>query len=124
MDITVYSLPNCMQCEMTKKAFERAGIAFEAVMLNETQNASALEWIQSDLGYSSAPVVWVEDGSGQNHWSGFRPDLIKRLCKSLEAKAKALGKADTLARINDLARGKRAGVIPGKPQRQVVAVGR
>ncbi|BDZ40026.1 hypothetical protein GCM10025863_26400 [Microbacterium suwonense] len=30
-------------------------------------------WITTDLGYSQAPVVVVDE---QDHWSGFQPDEI------------------------------------------------
>ena len=35
-----------------------------------------------DLGYSEAPVCIVEDGTGEDHWSGFRPDNIKRVARA------------------------------------------
>ncbi|NUP74311.1 MAG: glutaredoxin-like protein NrdH [Sinomonas sp.] len=69
--ITVYSKPACVQCNMTKKALEKKGLAYAEV--DVTQNPAALEYITEDLGYSQAPVVVVDE---HNHWSGFRPDLI------------------------------------------------
>lgn len=73
--VTVYSKPACMQCEMTKRAFAKEGVEYRVVDI--TQSSQALEWITEDLGYAAAPVVFVEDGTGQSHWSGFRPDRIK-----------------------------------------------
>ena len=72
--ITVYTKPNCVQCMATKRALAKAGVAFELVDL--TTNPDLVEWITTDLGYSAAPVVYVEDGTGENHWSGFRPERI------------------------------------------------
>jgi len=74
--VTVYSTPECQQCKMTYRTLERAGIGYEVVDL--TQNEAAREWVTDDLGYSQAPVV-VVDADPEHHWSGFRPDRIKRL---------------------------------------------
>lgn len=69
---TVYTLPNCVQCDMTKKLMEREGIAYETVDLST--NDEAMEHVRS-LGYQSAPVVI----SGNQHWSGFKVERIKGL---------------------------------------------
>ncbi len=73
-EVTVYSTPNCMQCRMTYRALDQAGITYTVVDL--TQNDAAREWITDDLGYSQAPIVVVTD---DDHWSGFRPDQIARI---------------------------------------------
>ncbi|MEC5152593.1 glutaredoxin-like protein NrdH [Cryobacterium sp. GrIS_2_6] len=67
--LTVYTLPNCMQCTITKKALARAGAPY--VTVNLATDDSAIETLQQ-LGYTSAPVVTV----GAASWSGFRPDKI------------------------------------------------
>lgn len=67
---TVYTKPACVQCTATKKALDKAGIAYELVDI--TEDASARDFVMS-LGYTSAPVVVA----GGQHWSGFRPDRIK-----------------------------------------------
>lgn len=72
MDITVYSKPLCVQCDATKRALNKAGIAYDVV--DVTEDAEALAHIKS-LGYVQAPVVI----SGADHWSGFRPDKIKAI---------------------------------------------
>ncbi|WP_314456451.1 hypothetical protein [uncultured Microbacterium sp.] len=38
-------------------------------------NPAALKYVMDELGYSAAPVVVASD---QDHWSGFRPDLIDK----------------------------------------------
>lgn len=58
---------------MTMKVLKSEGIKFEKV--DVTQDADAYKRV-TDLGYMQAPVVITEDG---DHWSGFRPDLIKGL---------------------------------------------
>lgn len=76
--VTVYSTgPACMRCRLTEQALSKAGIPYEVVDIAEDD--AAREWITADLGYSEAPVVVVNDGTGQDHWSGFRPDHIARL---------------------------------------------
>lgn len=74
--ITLYSTPGCMQCALTQKAFDKAGIHYDVV--DVSSNPFALEYITSDLGYTQAPVVVLND---DEHWSGFRPDLIDALAQ-------------------------------------------
>jgi glutaredoxin-like protein NrdH len=75
--VTVYSKPSCIQCTMTYRALDRAGVTYTVV--DVTENAAALEYVSEDLGYSAAPIVVVDD---HNHWAGFRPDLIAALVQS------------------------------------------
>lgn len=74
LSITVYSKPRCPQCVATYRKLNGLGVEHESVDVSE-----ALSFIQS-LGYSQAPVVVVKDAKGDivKHWSGFRPDLIKK----------------------------------------------
>jgi glutaredoxin-like protein NrdH len=72
MDVTVYSLPSCVQCDSTKRLLKRENIAFNEVDLSE--DAAAMELVRS-LGYQAAPVVIA----GDKHWSGFRMDQIMQL---------------------------------------------
>ncbi|SIF35134.1 glutaredoxin-like protein NrdH [Mycobacteroides abscessus] len=70
---TIYTKPRCPQCDATKRALDKHGIAYVAV--DVTTDPEALAFVQS-LGYLSAPVVVAEDGE---HWQGFRPDRCKGL---------------------------------------------
>lgn len=72
MSVTVYTKPSCVQCNATKRALAKAGLAYREVDL--TQDAEALETVKA-MGYQAAPVVFA----GGEHWSGFRPDKIKAL---------------------------------------------
>lgn len=72
MDITVYSKPLCVQCDATKRALAKAGLAHTVVDI--TEDAEALAKVKA-LGYMQAPVVIT----GDDHWAGFRPDKIKAL---------------------------------------------
>jgi len=72
MDVTLYSKPGCVQCDATTRALNKAGVAYDVVDI--TEDADALAKVKS-LGYVQAPVVVT----GEDHWSGFRPDKIKAL---------------------------------------------
>ena len=81
LTVTVYSTgPSCMRCTLTKKALAKEGVPFVEVDVRENPDARA--YITEDLGYSEAPVCIVEDGTGEDHWSGFRPDNIKRVARA------------------------------------------
>jgi glutaredoxin-like protein NrdH len=71
MTITVYSMPECVQCTATYRALDRQGVPYEVVDLSADDGALSLV---KGLGYLQAPVVVA----GSEHWSGFRPDRIKR----------------------------------------------
>lgn len=72
MAVIVYTLPDCIQCEMTKKYLDRNNVQYSTVDMSEDKEAS--ENI-SKLGYKQAPVVVYNNF----HWSGFRPDKITAL---------------------------------------------
>jgi len=72
MKTVLYTMPNCPQCDATKRYFEEGEIDYSTVDLSINEEAYELV---SSFGYKSAPVVI----SGENHWSGFRPDKIKLL---------------------------------------------
>ncbi|MCW2255941.1 glutaredoxin-like protein NrdH [Providencia alcalifaciens] len=70
--ITIYSKPDCVQCNATYQALERKSIPYQVIDL--TQDHAALQFVR-ELGYQQVPVVVAD----QEHWSGFRPDMISRL---------------------------------------------
>ncbi|MDU0969228.1 MAG: glutaredoxin-like protein NrdH [Actinomycetaceae bacterium] len=72
MSITLYSKPRCVQCDATKRAFAKQGIAYQEIDM--TQDPSALEYVKG-MGFKQAPVVVA----GDDAWSGFRPDKIKSI---------------------------------------------
>ncbi|MBY5572044.1 glutaredoxin-like protein NrdH [Rhizobium leguminosarum] len=72
MTITVYSKPTCVQCTATYRALDRLGVDYDIVDIS--QDAEALDRVRS-LGYMQAPVVIA----GEQHWAGFRPDMISAL---------------------------------------------
>ena len=72
MLVTVWTLPNCVQCNMTKKEFDRRGIRYEEMNL-ENHPEAAQAFIQS--GLTAAPIIVTDT----KKWSGFRFDKIKSL---------------------------------------------
>jgi len=70
--ITVYSKPQCVQCNATYKALDKLGLDY--LVIDITEDESAGHYVRA-LGYLQAPVVVA----GTDHWSGFRPDRIKNL---------------------------------------------
>jgi glutaredoxin-like protein NrdH len=80
MSVVVYSLPNCVQCEQTKKMLTAREIEFEVVMINENPDIVA---DYMDAGHMSAPIVVA----GDDVWSGFRMDKINELAVSLRESA-------------------------------------
>lgn len=72
MSVTVYSKPSCVQCNATYRALTKNGIDYDVVDVTEDQ--AAYDHVVS-LGYQQVPVVETAD----EHWSGFRPDMISRL---------------------------------------------
>jgi len=70
--VTVYTNPQCVQCDMTKKQFDKFGIEYSVVDLSSVP-AKLKEF--KDLGYLAAPIVTTD----VKVWSGFKPAKIKSL---------------------------------------------
>ena len=64
-----------MQCTMTKRSLEAAGVPY--VLVNLAHDEHAVELIKQ-LGYTAAPVV--VDGAAS--WAGFQPDKIKAVASA------------------------------------------
>jgi len=78
MAITVYTKPACVQCNVTYRALDKNGIAYQSVDIS--QDAEALARLKAH-GYMQGPVVVTDD----DQWSGFRPDKIEELAISKQA---------------------------------------
>ena len=76
MKITVWTLPNCVQCNQTKKEFDKLGIQYQVRELN--RNPKAVERFR-ELGLVAAPIVETDD----RRWSGFRLNRIRSLHQHL-----------------------------------------
>ena len=71
-EVTVYTLPACVQCESTKRYLNKNSVEYNEVNLADDPNS--LEMVRA-LGHTSAPVVIAGDES----WSGFRMDKLSEL---------------------------------------------
>ncbi|MGO1851800.1 MAG: glutaredoxin-like protein NrdH [Microbacteriaceae bacterium] len=77
MNITVYTRPHCVQCTATFRTLEKLRIPFAVYDVSEDEQALAAV---KELGYLAAPVVVT----GEEHWSGFRPDKLAGLAPDAE----------------------------------------
>lgn len=78
MAVTVYTNPNCVQCDMTKKRLDKHGIPYSTIDLS--QDSEALKMVQ-DLGFTSAPVVITDT----DKWAGFKLANLDNLSKQFHA---------------------------------------
>jgi glutaredoxin-like protein NrdH len=74
--ITVYTKPACVQCNATYKALDKHGLTYKKVDI--TLDSDARDYVMA-LGYLQAPVVVA----GDQHWSGYRPDRLSALAKTV-----------------------------------------
>lgn len=68
MTVEIFTLENCVQCEQTKKQFDRAGVRYE----EKTLTADLADEFKAE-GFAAAPIVKTEIET----WSGFRLTKIK-----------------------------------------------
>lgn len=80
--VTVWSLPDCISCELTLRAFKRRGITARVVEMTEED----VQRFRAQ-GAMSAPIV---EGHGL-WWYGLRPDLIQEVANA--ERRRALGGA-------------------------------
>ncbi len=76
--VTVYTKSSCVQCDMTKKQFDKLGVQFTEVNLEE--NLDKLEEFKS-RGLMAAPIVTTDI----KEWSGFRLDKINGLARHISS---------------------------------------
>lgn len=69
---TVYTKPQCVQCDMTKRMLDKLGVEYHTIDM--TENPATLEML-AGMGFRSAPVVITDEES----WAGFQPDKIAEL---------------------------------------------
>lgn len=74
MAITIYTLPDCVQCETTKNFLTKKDIEFSTVDLS--RNTDEFRRLV-EMGHDKVPVVITDD----DHWQGFRPDKLFKLIK-------------------------------------------
>ncbi|MGO2519952.1 MAG: glutaredoxin family protein [Microbacterium sp.] len=72
--------PSCGKCQITKRMLTGKGIPYIEINIREDEAARA--YVTEELGYSTAPVVVVDD---QDHWCDVRPDHIDRVAAHMTA---------------------------------------
>lgn len=72
MQITLWTKPNCVQCNQTKKEFDKRGIIYQVKRLDRSPKATQRFL---EMGLMSAPIVETDD----RRWSGFRLHRIQSL---------------------------------------------
>jgi glutaredoxin-like protein NrdH len=71
MAVTVYTNPNCVQCEQTKRFLDKEGIEYTVENLQSDENYEKLvEFVNQ--GFKAAPIVVTDTET----WSGFKPDKL------------------------------------------------
>ena len=70
--VKIYTKPNCVQCDMTKKLLDKNGVDYTTVDITKDQDAYD-EVV--NMGFLAAPVVI----SGEDSWAGFQPDKINSI---------------------------------------------
>jgi glutaredoxin-like protein NrdH len=75
MKITVWELPNCVQCNQTKREFDKLGVIYTTRKLTPKAVDRFLA-----LGLTAAPIVETDD----RRWAGFRLGKIKSLAGHLK----------------------------------------
>jgi len=74
MSVTVYTNPNCVQCEMTKKYLDREGIEYTVENLQDEKNYDKLVAFV-EQGFKAAPIVVTDTDT----WSGYKVDKLKEI---------------------------------------------
>lgn len=72
--VTIYTKPNCVDCNKTKNYMKSKGIEFYEVDM--TKDPAALDYVKS-MGFLRAPVVDAND----IWWSGYDEHKIREFCK-------------------------------------------
>lgn len=71
--VTVYTKPNCMQCNFTKKYLSEKEIEFQTIDVTESEEALAKV---KGMGFQAVPVIVAEN---EEAFYGFQPDRLAKL---------------------------------------------
>lgn len=71
--VTVYTKPNCMQCNFTKKYLTEKEIEFQTIDVTESEEALAKV---KGMGFQAVPVIVTEN---EEAFYGFQPDRLAKL---------------------------------------------
>lgn len=76
--VTIYTQPDCAQCDQTKKVLTKRGVDFVEVGLDEpvpgNADGTVREWVKQYHGFTSAPVV--HNLATGEWWAGFKIDKL------------------------------------------------
>lgn len=76
--VTIYTTPNCVQCNATKREFDRHEIEYEVIDL--TQHPDLADTFK-ERGFTQAPIVTTDTKT----WSGFRREKILSLVQHIKS---------------------------------------
>jgi glutaredoxin-like protein NrdH len=94
--VTVYTKPGCGPCVVTKAQLRKAGIMFDEILLDHTDEAlmaAIAELDEPQTPMRSAPIVCVTTSDGDQYWAGHQEERIKAL--ALHAAASGNGQDTT-----------------------------
>lgn len=74
--VTVYTLPACPGCVMTKRHLDKIGVPYTEVALD---SEPGIRDAARELGLLSAPIVCANVDGEERFWEGFRPDSLDAL---------------------------------------------
>ena len=88
-EVTVYTTPGCVGCTATKKALDKAGVAYETIDLSSRPDL--VSQFRAE-GLRQAPIIEAPDGT---RTSGFNPDRIKSIVSATTPLASRTGPSGT-----------------------------
>ena len=80
MIITLFTTPNCQQCNASKRKLKLLGLPHR--LIDVSQSPQDLAQLKS-MGYTHAPVTLVEAGGVRRHWYGYDPTALESLSKGV-----------------------------------------
>ncbi|WP_144837197.1 glutaredoxin domain-containing protein [Kocuria rosea] len=80
--VTLYTAPHCTDCTAAAQAMDRKHVPYALISLAAAP--TSLDYVKS-LGHQRAPVTVVQNDHGTvvDHWSGYRPDKLLHLTRTL-----------------------------------------
>lgn len=80
-NITVYSKPNCMQCEFSKKKLDGLGLSYETIDVTVTEGM--VDFIKEKYNAQQLPlIVGVNSNGEETVIFGFKPDELEKLAQT------------------------------------------
>jgi glutaredoxin len=106
--VTVFSKNKCSRCDAVEAKFIKAGVPFREINVEtdakpraEFGNKTAFEHVVERYG-REMPVVVVENGVWDDHWSGLRPDKVLELIALFEKQGATIPAEERAAHMTHL----------------------